>query len=187
MGDSPQEITQLLVEIRKGNRAAESKLMPLVYQELRKLARRYMRLERRDHTLQTTALVHEAYVRLVDQRHVSWQNRAHFFAVAAQIMRRILVDHARAHQAAKRGGTDRGISLDDTMVFTEEKASDILVLDEALTRLSERDRRQCRIVELRFFGGLTEEEAAEALGISVRTVKRDWRIAKAWLYHQVSK
>ncbi len=186
MGDSPQEITRLLVEIRQGNRAAESKLMPLVYQELRKLARRYMRLERRDHTLQATALVHEAYVRLVDQREVSWQNRAHFLAVAAQIMRRILVDHARAHQAAKRGGTERRISL-DTMVFTEEKATDILVLDEALTRLSERDRRQCRIVELRFFGGLTEEEAAEALGISVRTAKRDWRIAKAWLYHQVSK
>jgi RNA polymerase sigma factor (TIGR02999 family) len=185
--ESPGDITLLLTELQAGNRAAESKLVPLVYDELRRLARRYMRGERAEHTLQPTALVHEAYLRLIGQRDVEWQNRAHFFGVAAQLMRRILVDHARARKAEKRGGSAPKVSLDETLVFTEAKGADLLALDEALTRLTERDPRQGRIVELRFFGGLTEDEAAEVLGVSTRTVKRDWNVARAWLYKELSK
>ncbi|MGO8793159.1 MAG: sigma-70 family RNA polymerase sigma factor [Terriglobia bacterium] len=185
MPDPPGDITLLLTELQVGNRAAESKLVPLVYDELRRLARRYMRGERADHTLQPTALVHEAYLRLLGQRDVQWQNRAHFFGVAAQLMRRILVDHARAHRAEKRGGDEPKVTLDTVFVFTEAKGADLVAVDEALTRLTERDPRQGRIVELRFFGGLTEEEAAEVLGVSTRTVKRDWKVARAWLYKEV--
>ncbi len=159
--------------------------MPLVYAELRSLARRYLRRERSDHTLQATALVHEAYLRLVDQRGVTWQNRAHFFGVAAQAMRRILVDHARRHHAAKRGGPAFKISLDDVVVAAQERSDDVLALDDALTRLTALDPRQGQIVELRVFSGLTVEETAEALGISPATVKREWMSAKAWLTREV--
>jgi RNA polymerase sigma factor (TIGR02999 family) len=187
LGRAPGDITLLLAELRAGNRSAESRLLPLVYDELRRVARHYMRAERRDHTLQPTALVHEAYMRLAGQRDVDWQNRAHFFAVAAQLMRRILVDHARAHKAEKRGGTEPKIELGEGLALTEEKATELLAVDEALTRLAECDPRQARIVELRFFGGLSEEEAAEVLGVSARTVKRDWSVARAWLFKEINK
>jgi RNA polymerase sigma-70 factor, ECF subfamily len=187
LADSPGDITVLLSELRAGNRSAESRLMPLVYSELRRVARRYMRNERPDHTLEPTALVHEAYLRLVGQREINWQNRAHFFGVAAQLMRRILVDHARARKAEKRGGHESKLALDEGLAFTEEKSAELLALDEALTRLSQRDPRLGRAVELRFFAGLSEEEAAEVLGISTRTVKRDWQTARAWLYKEIRK
>ncbi len=187
MKGPPGDITILLAELRAGDRSAESKLMPLVYYELRRLARRFMRAERPGHTLQPTALVHEAYLRLAGQREITWQNRAHFFGVAAQLMRRILVDHARARQAEKRGGHEQRVSLDEALEYTEGKAGDLVALDGALDRLAERDPRQGRVVELRFFAGLTEKEAAEVLGISVRTVKRDWHVARAWLYKEIKK
>jgi len=183
--DARGNITELLAELRAGNRSAESKLMPLVYDELRRLAGRYMARERSDHTLQPTALVHEAYLRLIGQRDINWQNRAHFFGVAAQLMRRILVDHARAHKARKRGGSQAKVALDETLTYADNKGAELLAIDEALTRLSHRDARQARIVELRFFVGLTEEEAAEVLGVSTRTVKRDWSVARAWLYKEI--
>ncbi len=151
------------------------------------MAERYMRQERRDHTLQATALIHEAYVRLIDQRGKDWQNRAHFLGVAAHIMRRILVDHARTQRALKRGGTHRKVSLDDALLLTIEQSDEVFALDDALSRLAEFAPRQSRIVELRFFGGLTEEEAAEVLGISSRTVKREWHLAKAWLFRDLNK
>jgi len=173
--------------MRNGNREAESRLVPLVYDELRKLARHYMRSERPDHTLQATALVHEAYLRLIGQREVDWHNRAHFFGVAAQSMRRILVDHARAHLAEKRGGADKAMSLDEASAIGNAGRGDLVVLDEALARLAARDPRQSRIVELRFFGGLKEEEVAEVLGVSSRTVKREWRMARAWLYKEIQR
>jgi RNA polymerase sigma factor (TIGR02999 family) len=160
--------------------------MPLVYEELRRLAGHYMRRERPDHTLQTTALIHEAYLRLVEQRDTNWKNRAHFFAVAAQLMRRILVDHARACQTTKRGGEVEFLSLEEhSIAFSEEKSRELIALDEALTRLAELSPRQSQIIELRFFGGLTVEETAEALQIAPRTVKRDWRVARAWLHREV--
>jgi len=183
----PGDITLLLTELQAGDPAAESRLVPLVYSELRRVARRHMRGERADHTLQPTALVHEAYVRLVGQREVRWRSRAHFFGVAAQLMRRILVDHARAHKAAKRGGSRPEVSFDEALVFAEEKGADLLAVDEALARLTRQDPRQGRIVELRFFAGLTEEEAAEVIGVSARTIKRDWNVARAWLYNELSK
>jgi len=184
---SSGEITRLLTKLKGGNRQAESELVPLIYGELRRLARGYMRRERPDHTLQATALVHEAYLRLMEEQAVDWQGRAHFFAVAAQLMRRILVDHARARQAAKRGGDAPRISLEEDFVYAEEKSGGLVDLDEALARLAELDPRQSRIVELRFFGGLSVEETAEVLGISARTVKRDWNVARAWLYKEISK
>jgi RNA polymerase sigma factor (TIGR02999 family) len=187
MGLPPGEITQLLVKARKGDRQAESALVPLVYDELRRLARRYMRHERPDHTLQPTALVNEAYLRLVEQREITWQNRAHFFGVAAQLMRRILVDHARARLAQKRGGAQQEISLDVAIAFFPAQSEQFLALNEALDRLSQLDPRQVRIVELKFFGGLTDEEVAEVLAISPRTVKRDWGVARAWLFRELSK
>jgi RNA polymerase sigma factor (TIGR02999 family) len=186
MDPTPGEITQLLIQVTQGNHEAESRLIPLVYNELRRLARRYMRNERPDHTLQATALVHEAYLRLTNQKDADWQNRAHFFAVAAQMMRRILVDHARAHRAQKRGGREPKVSLDEALAFTEDDSERVMAIDEALTRLAERDPRLGRNVELRFFAGLTDEEVAEALGVSIRTVKRDWRVAKAWLRGELS-
>jgi RNA polymerase sigma factor (TIGR02999 family) len=159
--------------------------MPVVYGELRRLARHYVRRERPDHTLQATALVHEAYMRLVDQRGVTWQNRAHFFGVAAQLMRRILVDYARRHRAAKRGGSFVQVSLNDALALPEEQGEDVLALDDALERLAAIDPRQARVVELRLFSGLTVEEAAEVLDVSAATVKREWTMAKAWLSREI--
>ena len=162
------------------------KLMPVVYDELRRQPARYLRREQPGHTLQTTALIHEAYVRLVDQHNVQWQNRAHFFGIAAQMMRRILVDHARRKKRAKRGGSDIKISLDDATVAVQGQDLDVVAVDEALTRLAKIDEQQSRVVELRFFSGLTVEETAEVMGISPATVKRDWSMAKAWLHRELS-
>jgi RNA polymerase sigma factor (TIGR02999 family) len=183
---SPHEITQLLEDWSNGNQAALDKLYPLVYDELRRMARRYMSRERKDHTLQTTALINEAYLRLVEQRHVHWQNRAHFFAISAQIMRRILIDHARRYNYAKRGAGAQKISLDETAVAARDRAAELLSLDEALHRLAEIDQRRSRVVELRFFGGLDNDEIAAVLKISPNTVTRDWNLARAWLYQELS-
>lgn len=185
MDFSSAEVTALLGELAKGNADAGPKLIPLVYEELRRMADRYMRRERSDHTLQTTALVHEAYLKLVDQHSVTWQSRAHFFGVAAQVMRRVLVDHARGHIREKRGGGVVPVSLDEAMVVSPERSEEFLELDRALDRLAALDSRQAKIVELRFFGGLTVEETAEILGISPKTVKRDWAVAKAWLHGEL--
>jgi RNA polymerase sigma-70 factor (ECF subfamily) len=181
MGD-PHEVTLLLSALTRGDEQAGEKLVPLVYDELRRLARSYMRRERTDHTLQATALVHEAYLKLVEQRSANWQNRAHFFGVAAQLMRRILIDHARGHQRQKRGGEYEKVVLNEALVFSPEQSAELLAVDEALERLAKLDERQARVVELRFFGGLSVEEAAAVLDISPKTVKRDWSVAKAWLY-----
>ncbi len=177
-----QEVTLLLSALTRGDDGAATKLIPVVYDELRRLAGSYLRRERVDHTLQATALVHEAYLKLVEQRSVDWQSRAHFFGVAAQLMRRILIDHARGHTRQKRGGEQRKVSLDEAFVFSEKQADELLAVDDSLNRLAEIDPRQARVVELRFFGGLSVEEAAEVLGVSPKTVKRDWSVAKAWLY-----
>jgi len=187
MGVPPGEITQLLLRARHGDRDAESALVPLVYDELRRQARRYMRNERPDHTLQATALVHEAYLKLIEQTEITWQNRAHFFGVAAQLMRRILVDHARAKLARKRGGSQQKISLDGAIAFSPAQSEQFLAINEALDRLSQLDPRQGRVVELKFFVGLSDEEAAEVLGVSTRTVKRDWAVARAWLYRELNR
>jgi len=183
---SAGEVTQLLIELRNGNRTNEAKLMLLVYEELRRIARGYMHGERPDHTLQPTALVHEAYLRLVGQRTVEWRDRTHFFAVAAQLMRRILVDHARARQTAKREGAHHAIPLEEAFVFSEEQSGELVSLDEALSRLAQFDARQSRIVELTFFAGLSVEDTAEVLGIAPRTVRRDWHCAKAWLHGELA-
>lgn len=184
---APSELTQLLLDWGQGNKDALDKLMPLVYDELHSLARRYLSRESAGHTLQTTALVNEAYMRLIDQSRVRWQNRAHFFAISAQMMRRILVDHARMQHFAKRGGGAVKLSLDDVDLFSKEKAAELVALDEALEKLTEMDLRRSRVVELRFFGGLNNEEIASVLGISANTVMRDWNLAKAWLYKTVTK
>jgi len=176
------EVTELLQQWSDGQPEALDELLPRVYTELRKLAASYLRRERPTHTLQATALVHEAFVKLVDQCAVRWQNRAHFFGIAAQVMRRILVDYARAHGAAKRGAGDTPVPLDERLIGAHVIDIDILALDEALTRLATIDPQQSRVVELRFFGGLTMEETAEVLHISPATVGRDWTLAKAWLY-----
>ena len=181
MSSGSQEVTQLLVDWGNGDQAALERLLPLVNNELRKLARRYMRRENPGHSLETSALVNEAYLRLIDQHHVQWQNRAHFFGIAAQLMRRILIDHARKAQYQKRGGGAHRVTLDETVAVTEGRAAELLALDEALDKLTAMDERKGRIVELRFFGGLTEEETAEVIGISLTTVQRDLRLAKAWL------
>jgi RNA polymerase sigma-70 factor, ECF subfamily len=183
----PGQVTQLLIQLQKGNRDAEATLIPLVYGELRRLAAFYLRGERSGHTLQPTALVHEAYIRLTEISDLKVTGRSHFFALAARLMRRILVDHARSHQAKKRGGLVETIRLEDSLIGFSPRAKELLALDDALNRLSQRDIRQGSIVELRFFGGLSEQETATILGISTRTVKRDWRIAKAWLYHEIGK
>jgi RNA polymerase sigma factor (TIGR02999 family) len=183
---SPHEITQLLAEWSDGNQTALDKLYPLVYDELHKMANRYMKRERKDHTLQTTALINEAYVRMVDQKNVHWENRAHFFAISAQIMRRILIDHARRHHYAKRGGGALKVSLDETAMVASDPASDMLLLDEALNRLAEMDPRRGQVVELRYFGGLNNKEIAGVLKISENTVTRDWNMARAWLYQELS-
>jgi RNA polymerase sigma factor (TIGR02999 family) len=183
----PGDVTQILKDWSTGNREALDQLLPAVYDELRRLANHYLRGERPDHTLQPTALVHEAYLRLIDQRSVSWQNRAHFFGVAAQIMRRILVDHARSHISEKRGGQRRKLSLDEAVSWASERDLDLVALDDALTALSAFDERKGRIVELRFFGGLSVEETAEVLSVSPQTVLRDWSLAKAWLFNELNR
>jgi RNA polymerase sigma factor (TIGR02999 family) len=181
-----EDVTSLLVASSNGDQEALNHLLPLVYDELRRLADRYLHRERADHTLQPTALVHEAYLRLIDQK-VSWANRAHFFGVAAEMMRRILIDHARGRQAVKRGSAGIKLSLDDVLELTEEKAADLIALDEALKALAEFDAQKARIVELRFFGGLSIEETASVLGLGTATITRQWRLAKAWLYHELSQ
>jgi RNA polymerase sigma-70 factor (ECF subfamily) len=178
-------VTQLLDQLSQGRPQAFEALLPVVYGELRRQAARYLRRERGNHTLQPTALVNEAYLRLVDQRHVRWQNRAHFFGIAAQAMRRVLVDHARGRVRLKRGGPAAQVTLDEGMLVAAERSIDLLALDKALQRLTTLDARQGQIVELRFFGGLSVEEAAEVIGISPATVKREWSMAKAWLYTEL--
>lgn len=187
MTPSPNEVTQLLVEWSNGNQAALEKLMPLVYDELHRLARRYMAHERRGHTLQTSGLLNETCVKLLGQNRVQWQNRAHFFGIAAQIMRRVLVDYARSPRYAKRGGGAHRVSFDDARMFSPERGGDVVALDEALKELAHFDSRKSRIVELRFFGGLSIEETAEVLGVSPGTVMRDWTFAKAWLRNAITR
>jgi RNA polymerase sigma factor (TIGR02999 family) len=186
VGAVPGEVTNLLLELKSGNKRAEEMLIPLVYTELRRIAAANLRRESPDHSLQPTALVHEAYLRLTELKKMDWQSRSHFFAVSANIMRRILVDHARASRARKRGDGWDAVSLNEAILPSPQRAPELLALDEALTRLAALDERQAKIVELRFFAGMSEEEAGEALGISARTVKRDWRVAKAWLYKELA-
>ena len=181
------EVTQLLVDWGNGNQAALDRLMPLVYEELRRLAHQYMSKERPGHTLQTSGLVNEAYLRLIDQKDVHWQNRAHFFGIAAQLMRRILVDYARSRRYQKRGGDARQVELDEAMIVSRERAGDVIALDDSLKSLAEFDERKSQIVELRFFGGLSIEETAQVLAVSPGTVMRDWTLAKAWLRTEINK
>jgi RNA polymerase sigma factor (TIGR02999 family) len=187
MTPESHEISQLLRAWSNGDKDALEKLMPLVYDQLRQIARRHMDRQGAGHTLQTTALIHEAYLRLVDQKEAHWQNRAHFFAVAARAMRHILVDYARARHAAKRGGETRLLSLDEAAAVSEERTSELVALDDALENLAAVDRRKCQVVELRYFGGLSVEETAEVLKISPETVMRDWRLARTWLLRELSK
>jgi RNA polymerase sigma factor (TIGR02999 family) len=186
MSSPPEEVTQLLVDWSNGNRAALDKLMPLVYGELHRLAHQYMRQERPGHTMQTSGLVNEAYLKLVDQREVHWQNRAHFYGIAAQLMRRILVDHARSRQYVKRGGRTSHVPLDEVLIVSEERGAEVIALDDALKGLATFDERKSQIVEMRFFGGLSIEETAEVLGVSPGTVMRDWTLAKAWLRREIA-
>jgi RNA polymerase sigma factor (TIGR02999 family) len=179
------EVTALLVELAKGNQAAQEQLVPLVYRELKRLARAYMRRERPEHTLQTTALVHEAYLKLVSHESPNWQGRSHFFGIAAQLMRQILIDHARGHVREKRGGAKVTLPLNEALVLSPEHSEHLVRLDEALEHLSKLDARQSQIVELRFFGGLSVEETAEFLDISPKTVKRDWAVARVWLHREL--
>jgi RNA polymerase sigma-70 factor, ECF subfamily len=184
---APTDITQLLLAWRNGDKAALDALVPVVHAELRRIARHYMRGQREGHTLQTTALVNEAYLRLIDSSRVNWQNRAHFFAISAQLMRRVLVDFARAKNSQKRGGDRVQITLDEKIETPLEKQTDLVALDEALDNLAKLNGRQSQIVEMRYFGGLSEEEIAETLQISTRTVRRDWNVARAWLYREIAK
>jgi RNA polymerase sigma-70 factor, ECF subfamily len=179
-------LTGLLVEWREGDQAALDRLMPLVYDQLRRIAHRYVQRERNGHTLQTSALVNEAYLRLADQK-VLWQNRAHFFAVTARVMRHILIDHARRRRYAKHGGEAQQVPIDEAAVMSLDRAAELIALEEALDELAELDQRKSRVVELRYFGGLSLEETAEALNISLMTVRRDWRAAKAWLYRRLKE
>jgi RNA polymerase sigma-70 factor (ECF subfamily) len=181
----PQQITELLIDWNNGAPEALEKLMPLVEVELRRIAANYMRRENPGHTLQTSALVNEAYLKLIDQREVHWQNRAHFFALASQLMRRILLDHARSQRRAKRGGDAVHVNLDEVAVITPEKSEDLIALDEALLRLTDFDPNKSKIVELRFFGGLSVNEVAEVMGIAPVTVMLHWRLAKAWLQREM--
>jgi RNA polymerase sigma-70 factor (ECF subfamily) len=182
----PQEVTRLLDDWSRGNRAALDALMPVVHDELRRLARGYLAREVPGHTLQPTALVNEVYLRLIGEREMQWQSRAHFIAVSAQLMRFILVDHCRRKRYAKRGGSARRVTFDENLEVTTERDEELIALDEALTKLSKQDERKSRIAELRYFGGLNVEETAEALSISVATVMRDWRLTKAWLHRELS-
>lgn len=183
---SPHEVTRLLLDWRGGDRAALDQLVPIVHGELRRLARHYMRGERDNHTLQTSALINEAYLRLVDHKNIDWQNRAHFFGVAAQAMRRVLVDHARSRGYQKRGGKAKVVELDEAALLADERASELVALDEALADLARFDARKAQIVELRYFGGLTGEETAEVLALSPATVQREWQSAKLWLLRALS-
>jgi RNA polymerase sigma factor (TIGR02999 family) len=182
---SPQHITELLVAWNNGEQAALEQLVPLVYSELHRLAHRYMMRESRGHELQSTALVHEAYQRLINLKAVNWQNRAHFFAVSAQLMRRILVDYARSRRYAKRGGDLRHVALNEAVAVFRDRRADIVALDDALRTLADIDARKARVVEMRFFGGLSIEEIAEVLSVSSQTVMRDWRLAKVWLVREL--
>jgi RNA polymerase sigma-70 factor (ECF subfamily) len=184
---SPQNVTQLLVAWSNGEQEALERLTPLVYNELHRLAHRYMGREREGHTLQSTALVHEAYQRLINLKDVSWQNRAHFFAVSAQLMRRILVDYARSRRYAKRGGELRHVPLNEAVAIFRDQRTDLVALDDALRTLADLDPRKSRVVEMRFFGGLSIKETAEVLNVSPETILRDWRLAKVWLLRQLSK
>ena len=185
LNPSPPEITQLLLDWGNSDRAALDRLVPLVHAELRRLASKYMRRERLDHTLQTSALINEAYIRLIDAN-IPWQSRAHFIGIAARLMRQILVDHARARQSNKRGGEQRKISLSEAVGVGQDATTDILALHEALNRLAEFDPQQSRIVELKFFGGMTIEETAEVMSLSTRTVERDLKMARAWLHKEMT-
>jgi RNA polymerase sigma-70 factor, ECF subfamily len=184
---SSHEVTRLLISWSEGDADSLDKLMPLIYQSLQKIARQHLRRENSPITLQTTALVHEAYLKMIDQHSVSWQNRSHFFAIASQAMRRILVDHARNQHRLKRGGEGEKVSLEDVDVASVSPDKNLLALDEALTQLEKLDPQQSKIVELRYFGGLSTEETAEVLKISARTVKRDWAMARGWLYRALTK
>ena len=184
---SPDEVTQLLLNWGNGDKAALDKLMPLVYEELRRLAHHYMRRERPGHTLQTTAIVNETYLHLINQRGVRWQNRAHFFGIASHLMRRLLTGYARSRQSAKRGGDAHQVALDEAMLVSEERVAEMVALDDALNSLTQIDERKSQIVEMRFFGGLSIEETAEVLRVSPGTVMRDWTLAKAWLRCEIDK
>jgi len=184
---SPQNVTKLLVQWSSGDQGALDALMPLVYEELRRVARYYLKQEKQSHTLSSTALVHEAYLRLVNQKEVTWQNRAHFFGVAAKMMRRILVDHARRHGYAKRGGGVMTLALEEVVATPQRREIDLVALDDALDSLAKLDDRQSRMVELRFFGGLSIEETAQAVNISAATTKREWATARLWLYNAMSR
>lgn len=186
MEKTPGEVTQLLLELKLGNQEAQKQLIPLVYKELRRIASRSLQNEKAGHSLQPTALVHEAYLRLTQLQRIDWQGHSHFFAISATVMRRILVDHARARDNEKRGGAWEMISLNEAILPSPERSGEIVALNEALEKLSKFDERQSKIVELRFFCGMSEEEAGIVLGISTRTVKRDWRLAKAWLYQELN-
>lgn len=178
----PDSVTELLLEFSKGNQAVVNDIFPLIYSELKRIANNYLRQERISHTLQPTALVHEAYLKLIDHTRMNWQNRAHFLGMAATLMRQILIDHARKHRAGKRGGEQENLSLEESIVIvSDEKSVDLIALDEALKDLAKFDEQKARIVELRYFGGLSVEETAEVLGVSEITIKRHWRMAKAWL------
>ncbi len=188
MEENSQQITQLLNQWSDGDAEVLDDLMPLVYGELRRQAAGYLRRERSDHTLQPTALINEAYLKLIDQRDVKWQNRAHFFAIAAQAMRRILVDYARERKREKRGGAAENLSLDQALtIVSQEKSVDLVALDEALNKLAQFDERQAKVVELRYFSGLSIDETAEVLDVSNVTVRRDWNMAKAWLHQEITK
>jgi RNA polymerase sigma factor (TIGR02999 family) len=184
---SAHAITQLLMDWRKGDAAALAQLTPLVYQELHRLAQSYLRRERADHTLQPTALIHEAYLRLIEQNIQEWQNRAHFYGVAARLMRQILVEHARGRNAERRGGGAPKLTLDEAVNQAQEHPAELIALGDALTALAQFDERKCRVIELRYFGGLSVEETAEALGVSVPTIVRDQRLAQAWLHRELSQ
>lgn len=186
--EPPSDITQLLIQMTDGNTEAVNQILPMIYSELRKLASSYLRRERSNHTLQPTALVNEAYLKLIDQKKVKWQNRAHFFGIAAQVMRRILLDHARKHTAEKRGGAAEVLPIEEEiLVVSQEKSAELIALDEALENLAKMDEQKAKIVELRYFGGLSIEETAEVMGVSVPTINRQWKMAKAWLYGQVAR
>ena len=186
MMPAPPEVSQLLHAWSNGDQTARDKLIPLVYDELRQMARRYMERQRPGHTLQSTELIHEAYLRLVDQQDVHWQNRAHFFGVAAKAMRSILVDYARTKHAAKRGGEILQVSLDEAATVGTERTAELAALDDALEHLATFDPRKCQVVEMRYFGGLTVEETAEVLHVSPETVARDWRLARTWLLRELA-
>jgi RNA polymerase sigma-70 factor, ECF subfamily len=179
------DVTQLLAGVKGGNKAAEAQLLEIVYPELRRIARNYLRRERSGHTLQPTALVNEAYLQLTSQLEKDWQSRSHFFAVAAQLMRRILVDYARHKKAAKREGGRQQVELTDSLTVSDDRLDQIIYIDQALQRLTEFDPRRATVVELRFFGGMTEEEVGEVLNVAPRTVRRDWNVAKAWLHGEL--